>query len=798
MFGMAAIAIPIVLHLIAKREPKRVVFPSVRFLTKRFESNRSRLRVRRWWLLAMRIAALAAIALALARPAIHRSLSLTWTTIGMLVAFGIALLVMASVSLFKEMSKGLTYGLAGLGSLCLLCSMLWGAYTYFSGPAPILDDATPVAIAIVLDNSPTSGWKTADDDRIDRMKSVANWMITRLPPTSRIAIVDRSGTPAAFALDVASAVSKVDSLKPAELTNSIASKVDAAVRLLRTSELESRQVLIVSDLTNPTWQESIADTSLVSLLAEEPNVKITVLDLGDFSGSNRSISQPTLADSSPPKGSPVALTTRISVTGDSESGPVDVTAELVMYENNRALPVIRNGKTQRPKTTAVGREGVKIVPGGSSDIALEIPPMKVGTHHGMIRLIGDDALAIDDTRYFTVEVLPSSRVLLVAENAEEARVIKFMINATPVPVEEGNEEYAVDTIGYDDLPAVRLADFDSVILMDPPADVIADAAWSGYVSKGRGLLVCLGAAAGEASIESSSLPGPVRRWRSPDPHTFFEVVRPSHPVLAPLVAAPGGESWSDYRVQQYWQIEASKTDKVLMRFAGTDHPALIERDVKSDSDSVGRIVVCATPLSDLGQQDERWNDLLVADYWQAFLLVRNIAERISHRGSQDWTSSTGKPRMVKLTPIDPSDEPEKTRRLQIFPPGDAKPIPINIAKTATQAAISEINRSGTYWVRGAGQNIGFSANLPGMATDLNRIDPSALSVWFGPENYTLVTDQTEIELAEAEASAKVSLRSPLLLIALAVFLLEQILANRFYRRSSAGGTAVSSRKARAA
>ena len=72
IFGAGAVAVPIVLHLIARREPRKVVFPSVRFLTKRFDSNRSRLQVRRWWLLALRIAALVALALALARPAASR------------------------------------------------------------------------------------------------------------------------------------------------------------------------------------------------------------------------------------------------------------------------------------------------------------------------------------------------------------------------------------------------------------------------------------------------------------------------------------------------------------------------------------------------------------------------------------------------------------------------------------------------------------------------------------------------------------------------------------------------------
>ena len=89
IFAVAAASMPIALHLIARREPRKVVFPSVRLLAQRLQSNRSRLRVRRWWLLALRIAAVAAFALALARPAIDRSFSVTWLTIGMVAALGV-------------------------------------------------------------------------------------------------------------------------------------------------------------------------------------------------------------------------------------------------------------------------------------------------------------------------------------------------------------------------------------------------------------------------------------------------------------------------------------------------------------------------------------------------------------------------------------------------------------------------------------------------------------------------------------------------------------------------------------
>ena len=252
LFAVAAIGIPVLLHLISRREPKKVVFPSIRFLTKKFESQSSKLRVRRWWLLALRMAALAALAIALARPAIHRSLSITWLTIGLIAAVGIALLVMATVALFKGKGKGLSWALGVAAAVTLLSALLWGGYTWAFGKKPSIDNSAPAAIAIILDNSPSSHWKTAEDDRSERIKSVARSVIAQLPPTSRIAIVDRSATPVTFALDVASAVSKVDQLRPLEVTQPISSRIDAAARLVRSSELENRQLLLVTDFTKTT------------------------------------------------------------------------------------------------------------------------------------------------------------------------------------------------------------------------------------------------------------------------------------------------------------------------------------------------------------------------------------------------------------------------------------------------------------------------------------------------------------------------------------------------------------------
>ena len=43
--------------------------------------------------------------------------------------------------------------------------------------------------------------------------------------------------------------------------------------------------------------------------SEAPAVSLTVFDLGEFDGMNRSLSVPQLADETPPQESPVSLTT---------------------------------------------------------------------------------------------------------------------------------------------------------------------------------------------------------------------------------------------------------------------------------------------------------------------------------------------------------------------------------------------------------------------------------------------------------------------------------------------------------
>ena len=70
LFGLTALAIPIILHLINRNVPKRIVFPSIRFIQKAQHLKTGKKYIRDWWVLLSRLIILTMIILLFASPMI--------------------------------------------------------------------------------------------------------------------------------------------------------------------------------------------------------------------------------------------------------------------------------------------------------------------------------------------------------------------------------------------------------------------------------------------------------------------------------------------------------------------------------------------------------------------------------------------------------------------------------------------------------------------------------------------------------------------------------------------------------
>src|SRR2546430_9118079 len=66
--GMGALVIPILIHLLLKRQKQRLRFSTIQFFMKQDEQASQRRRLRNWLLLAVRLLLLTLLVLAFARP----------------------------------------------------------------------------------------------------------------------------------------------------------------------------------------------------------------------------------------------------------------------------------------------------------------------------------------------------------------------------------------------------------------------------------------------------------------------------------------------------------------------------------------------------------------------------------------------------------------------------------------------------------------------------------------------------------------------------------------------------------
>ena len=74
--GAALAALPVILHLFMRQTPKHVIFPALRLIRERQQQSKKRMRVKNWLLLLARMAILALMALALARPSLYSQVPL--------------------------------------------------------------------------------------------------------------------------------------------------------------------------------------------------------------------------------------------------------------------------------------------------------------------------------------------------------------------------------------------------------------------------------------------------------------------------------------------------------------------------------------------------------------------------------------------------------------------------------------------------------------------------------------------------------------------------------------------------
>ncbi len=447
--GATLAAVPVILHLFMKQTPKHVVFPALRLIRERQKRSRKRLRIKNWLLLLARMALIALMALALARP-----------------------------RLWSKTSLG--------------------------------DQEVPTALALVFDTSLSMGYREKDKTRLEEAKERALELLKRTHEASRIYVIDSSESVPPTPLSPALARKRIDALSLHAVNRPLNEGVGLAYKAVADAEQPRHEVCILTDLARSAWDMSRPVDELALATKKKSGISTYVIRLAPKVLSNVSIVE----------AEPASL-----FLSAEEKVPIRVRVQSIGPATQRVAELLIDGKRRDQKE-------VRLVADGEAVVTFESPELSPGLHQGEVHIGGEpDPLEIDDHRYFTLDVQPRLKVLIVSDrNIDAAFVADALMAGEPPPFRV--DRMLTSQLESSDIIA-RLREYACIFLLNvrnlPPAD------WgrlNQYVMEGGGLVVALG---DRVTIDALNEGVPTQIL----PGTFGTVKDPSEPMFTFGKAAVG-------------------------------------------------------------------------------------------------------------------------------------------------------------------------------------------------------------------------------------------------------------------
>ncbi|MBP5621523.1 MAG: BatA domain-containing protein, partial [Thermoguttaceae bacterium] len=549
--GLAATSIPAAIHLLSKGKPKRVIFPALRFAQEKLAQNRRALKLKRVFLLLLRVATFLLLGVVLARP---------------YVAPKLASRTLAETAQPRESESDEQPATE-------------------PEAAGISGRDAPIATAIVVDTSVRMDRVFENQTLLDRARSTARAILDQTPKGSEIAVLDGEYDGDAFLSDRFAAKTRVDKLEIQPTGRTVAQSTLEAVALVERSELQTREIFVLTDSSQASWPRRDVQKLRKRLdPSEAPQDAIVptlyFVDLGNDSYQNVSIVD--LALSAETVGADATLRIDVDVERVApKSG--DVVVEIVFFDEKKTPGNLTDPAIFSDPEIVVKRESQTISFGegrAKRSINFQTSGLPLGTRVGAARVVGGDALAADDVRWFAVDVVDDWRLLVVAPEPTETKSLFLAQALAPDDLRRvGRAPFELDVVPFsrknksdnrpetlDDLASATSEDlsrYRAIFLLDPPGlDEKVVKKLSSFVADGGGLGVFLGKNAAPISAfqtpECVNLLGCKPTTIAPSTD-WSRMLRPVD-YNAPLLGAfrqfeRMGVPWDALPVDRYWNLE---------------------------------------------------------------------------------------------------------------------------------------------------------------------------------------------------------------------------------------------------
>ncbi len=496
-------------------------------------------------------------------------------------------LMFSTIRFLKKTSKKLILFQHIQQWLLLLLRSAVIALLVFAFARPLFDqtvarllDADPMSAVIMLDLSMSMRYA----DNFDRAKQEALDILDDMTSGDEVALIGFSSSADVvreLSTDIDAIRGVINGLsEPGYGTTRYMPNLRLADQLLETSRYENRGVYLISDFQDL----ALSDTEDAWKLA--PGTAFAGIDVGSAESSNLALTDVRSPDQLLEDAADQQILARVRSTG-------------TLYLQQGDVSLFVDGEF-------IERSAIDLADRSEQVVTFTTSFDAQGTHNGEVRVSGDN-FSVDNSYFFTVDVLPKIRVLLVNGEAsddwfdDEGHWFGLAVSSA------AQSPFVLQTIEPAELSAASLRQNDVAVLLNvgdlstSQAAVIVN-----YVRSGGSLLLAPGDRVSPevfnrqfADIAPALIQN--RGQLGLDDYLVIADFDRRHPILSPL-----SSDWSA-RFQSHWSLLADAEADVLMQFDNTE-PALLERNIGQ-----GNVILFASAL------DLEWNNLALQGLFLPFV-----------------------------------------------------------------------------------------------------------------------------------------------------------------------------------
>lgn len=785
LLGLGLVVVPVVLHLLMRAKPKKLVFPALRLIQNRKRTNSRRMRLRHLGLLILRMAVIGLLAVAIARPSVppadyslHSGDWLRLLLIGALCAALYYFFVMrwkrqrTSTHEFTYRRSMLRAAVATAAVLLLALFVVWPYQRRIAAaitqPTVTADEFLPVAAVMLFDSSLSMQYRHESKTRLEVAQEIATKQIGNMPRLSRVALCDTGGeAQLRFSSDLGGVTKRISGLTAHVVNRPLDDRILAALEAqaadheqTRTGEGAAlaaagkegilREVYVFTDLATSAWRKE-SSPKLREALEQMPGINVYVIDVGVLSPTNTALTELSLSEQTVAIGSTLDIRAAVSATGID---PEDRLVEL-SYENAKGTLV------------KYGQQAVRVDPAAAATAAFSFRVPAGPVVQGEVRLVSSDPLVFDDVRYFSVLVSPPTQILVVAETSADALYLVTVL-APPELETQGEARHHCKVITPSQLKTTDLAHYAVVCLVnvsDPEP-----AGWAkleNFANDGGGVAIFLGDGVQFEKYLSRAaenvLPGKLKGQRPFNTPTFIDVQNVNHPILKKFADWGGG--LTDVEIKRCWRIDPDRVAGAIATYTDRNRlPALVERSLGK-----GRVLALTTSI------DRRWSDLPLD--WGFAPLSYEMMRYLARESQSLFNYTSGDDVMLAV------NSAQRIPAYRLRKPG-LQQLQHDIPPGTTTLVIPEVDQLGNYRVTGAETDAkferGFSVNPPADESRLDRLAKDDLDSHLAPERYSIARDIENLQRNVKTGRLGREAFPLVVLILLIAFVGEHLVANRFY------------------